>query len=83
MGAAPAGHHSVLMPREVYPIVSRSATFKWENSRTPIRTETNSMIRGVAFPAGPLLAFGEAFLKILNQAEQDRTRSDLSSSPGN
>ncbi|MCO8245363.1 hypothetical protein [Haladaptatus sp. AB643] len=77
VGSAPNGHRTILMPRQMYPIVAGSATLNGEDLGMPVRSETNPTIGNVALPAQPVLAIGEAYFEILDQEEYDRVRSEL------
>ena len=77
VGTAPNGQHTTLLPRQMYPIVTGSATLDGEDLGRPIRSETNPTIGSVALPARPMLAVGEAYFEILDREEYDRTRSEL------
>lgn len=77
VGTTPSGHRAVLMPRRMYPIVSASATLDGEDLGRHVRSGTPPTIGGVALPARPMLAVGEAYFEIRDLAEYERTRSEL------
>lgn len=77
VGEAPNGHYAVLMPRQLYPIRSGSVTFEGEDLGKPVRTEINPTIGEVVLPAQPMLSIGEAYFEILDPAEYERTRAEL------
>ena len=80
VGTGPNGYYTVLMPRQLYPIRSGSATLDGEDLGRPVRAETNPKMGTVALPARPMLAIGEAYFKTLDRDEYDRTRSELAAS---
>ncbi|MFB6189531.1 MAG: hypothetical protein ABEI57_06575 [Halapricum sp.] len=80
VGTAPNGQRTVLLPRQLYPIVTGSATLDGVDLGRPVRSKTNPTIGSVALPARPMLAIGEAYFEILDREEYDRTRAELARS---
>jgi hypothetical protein len=77
IGTAPKGQRQILMPRRMFPIESAVAILDGDHPGEPVTSETNQKLGNVAYPARPMLAIGEASVEILDQAENDRTRSEL------
>lgn len=79
-GTSPNGHRSLLLPRQLFPIVSGSATLAGTDLGRPVRSETNPTMGRVALPARPMLAVGEAYFRILDRDEYERTRAEIAAS---
>jgi len=78
-GKAPNGHFSILMPRQMFPIVSAEARLDGQDLGRPTRSPDNPTIGTLRLPARAIFAIGGGYFKIQDPDEYRRTVAELHS----
>ena len=81
-GTAPNGHASVLLPRQMFPIVAATATLNGMDLGKPVRSATNPSIGTLRLPARPMFAVGGAYFEVRDRAEYERTVAECRATTG-
>ncbi len=76
-GIAPNGQLAALMPKEVFFVKDSHAELDGEDLGWPVRAQENPMMGSMGLPARPTFAIGEAYFRILDKHEHERTISEL------
>lgn len=81
-GCMPSGHTGTLMPQRMYFIDQSTATLNGVDLGRPTRAQPNPSIGEVPLPARGVLAIGQAFWKIRDASEYERTRAETAPAIG-
>lgn len=69
-----SGHDATIMPQEIYYVDESAAVLDGLDLGEPVALEENPTIGGVPTPARPVFVFGQAHMRILDEAEYRRAR---------
>ena len=69
-----SGHEVTIMPQEVYYVDDSEAVLGGIDLGEPVRLEENPAISGVPTPTRPVFVFGQAHMRIRDEAEYRRAR---------
>lgn len=73
--ATASGHETVLVAEETYFVEESTARLDGRALGEPVRLDRNPSIGDVNLPAVPVVVFGEAFMRMTDPEEHERTRA--------
>jgi hypothetical protein len=81
-GAAPNGHASILVPRQMFPIVAATARLDGQDLGKPVRARENPRIGALRLPARAIFAMGAGYFELRDPVEYQRTVAECRSASG-
>lgn len=81
-GTVPNGHASILVPRQMFPIVAATARLNGQDLGKPVRSRENPRIGALRLPARAIFAMGAGYFELRDPVEYQRTVAECQSASG-